>query len=150
MSIVKIVNVPNIEINLSRNTPYSWFVSSKSTKNTFIAKSESWKFYNSGPGLISYSPFPAEIISPKKNEVVQPISGNINLEWKGSDVDGDILNYDVYFGTSNSPLILSSKLTTNSLNNVAVKENTTYYWKVMTRDTKGNVSDSGLYQFSVK
>ena len=150
ISIVKVVNAPNIEITLLRNTPYSWFVSSRNTKNSFIAKSDTWKFYNSGPGLISYSPFPAEIISPKKSEVVQSISGNINLEWKGSDVDGDILNYDVYLGTSITPIILSSRLTTNSLNNVAVKENTIYYWKVITRDSKGNLSDSGLNQFTVK
>jgi len=150
ISIVKVVNAPNIEITLLRNTPYSWFVSSRNTKNSFIAKSDTWKFYNSGPGLISYSPFPAEIISPKKSEVIQSISGNINLEWKGSDVDGDILNYDVYLGTSITPIILSSKLTTSSLSNVAVKDNTIYYWKVITRDSKGNLSDSGLNQFTVK
>lgn len=150
ISVIKLVNTTNIEISLLRNTPYSWFVSSISTKNAFVAKSDAWKFYNSGPGLISYSPFPAEIISPKKSEVVQPISGNINLEWKGSDVDGDILNYDVYLGTSNTPIILSSKLTTSSLSNVAVKENTNYFWKVITRDSKGNLSDSGLNQFTVK
>jgi hypothetical protein len=148
-SIVKVVNTPNIEITLLRNTPYSWFVSSRNTKNPFIAKSDIWKFYNSGPGVISYSPFPAEIISPKKEQTVQAISGNINLEWKGNDVDGDILNYDIYLGTTTTPSIINSKITSSSLNNIAVKANTTYYWKVITRDSKGNLSDSGLNQFMV-
>lgn len=148
-SINKIVNTPNIEILLLRNTPYSWFVSSSNTKNSFVAKSDTWKFYNSGPGVISYSPFPAEIISPKKEQIVQPISGNINLEWKGSDVDGDILNYDIYLGTSTTPPILTSKITSNTVKDVSVKANTTYYWKVITRDSKGNVSDSGIIQFMV-
>jgi hypothetical protein len=148
-SIVKVVNTPNIEITLLRNTPYSWFVSSRNTKNSFIAKSDIWKFYNSGPGVISYSPFPAEIISPKKEQTVQAISGNINLEWKGNDVDGDILNYDIYLGTTTTPSIINSKITSSSLNNIAVKANTTYYWKVITRDSKGNLSDSGLNQFMV-
>jgi len=148
-SINKIVNTPNIEIILLRNTPYSWFVSSRNTKNSSVAKSDTWKFYNSGPGVISYSPFPAEIISPKKDQTVQAISGNINLEWKGSDVDGDIINYDIYLGTTNTPSIFNSKITSSSLTNVAVKTNTTYYWKVITRDSKGNLSDSGLNQFMV-
>ncbi|SDL84977.1 hypothetical protein SAMN05421813_1036 [Daejeonella rubra] len=150
VSLIKLVNTTNIEVSLLRNTPYSWFVSSISTKNAFIAKSDTWKFYNSGPGSISYSPFPAEIIAPKKEESVQPISGNINLEWKGSDVDGDIINYDIYFGSSLIPPIFISKTTYTTLKDVPVKENITYYWKVITRDSKGNLSDSGLYQFVVK
>jgi hypothetical protein len=28
-----------------------------------------------------------------------------------------------------------------------VVANTTYYWKVITRDTKGNTSDSGVFEF---
>jgi hypothetical protein len=150
ISVIKLVNTTNIEVSLLRNTPYSWFVSSISTKNAFIAKSDTWKFYNSGPGSISYSPFPAEIIAPKKDESIQQISGNINLEWKGSDVDGDIINYDIYFGSSLIPPIFISKTTNTTLKDVPVKENITYYWKVITRDSKGNLSDSGLYQFVVK
>jgi len=149
VSITKLVNTTNIELSLLRNTPYSWFVSSKNAKNTFVAKSDTWKFYNSGPGSISYSPFPAEIITPKKGESVQQISGNINLEWKGSDVDGDIINYDIYFGNSLIPPILISKINSTTIKDVPVKENITYYWKVITRDSKGNLSDSGLYQFLV-
>jgi hypothetical protein len=147
---LKVVNTPTIEVTLLRNTPYAWFVSSRNTKNASIAKSDTWKFYNSGPGLISYSPFPAEVISPKKGEVVQSISGNINLEWKASDVDGDILNYDIYLGTTVTPQILASKINSSILQSVAVKENTTYYWKIITRDSKGNLSDSGINQFMVK
>ena len=51
-------------LNLSRNTPYSWYVIARSGKTSQTSRSAIWKFYNSGPGVISYAPFPAEIVSP--------------------------------------------------------------------------------------
>ena len=54
-----------------------------------------------------------------------------------------------YLGTSTTPPILTSKITSNTVKDVSVKANTTYYWKVITRDSKGNVSDSGIIQFMV-
>ena len=37
----------NIVLTLMRNTPYSWFVTSKSSKSPTTAVSPTWKFYNS-------------------------------------------------------------------------------------------------------
>src|SRR5438874_9061701 len=39
-----------LAITLLRNTPYSWYVVSQSSKVSTTAQSDSWKFYNSGPG----------------------------------------------------------------------------------------------------
>lgn len=139
----------SVEITLNRNTPYSWFVSSKSSKNAAVAVSPTWKFYNSGKGATSYPPFPAEIISPTLGQKVTPVNGKITLQWRGSDSDNDIVNYDLYFGTSNNPAIFQSKITDASFPNVTVNSATTYYWKVITRDANGNTSDSGVYSFSV-
>jgi len=52
-------------------------------------------------------------------------------------------------GTTNSPSVLQSNLTTSVLNNVTVNSAVTYYWKVVTKDLKGNTSDSGVYSFTV-
>jgi hypothetical protein len=139
----------SLEVTLKRNTPYSWFITSKSSKSLTTASSPVWKFYNSGLGVISYPPYPAEIISPTLGQKLSATNGKITLQWRGLDTDNDIANYDVYFGTTNTPAILQSKLTESSLSNVSVNSATTYYWKVITRDTKGNTSDSGLYQFSI-
>jgi hypothetical protein len=137
----------NIVLTLMRNTPYSWFVTSKSSKSPTTAVSPTWKFYNSGLGATSYPPYPAEIISPTLGQKVTAVNGKLTLQWRGLDTDNDIVNYDVYFGTSNAPGILQSKLSETSLANVAVNPATTYYWKVITRDAKGNTSDSGTFQF---
>lgn len=137
-----------MELTLKRNTPYSWYVTSKSTKTVATAKSSVWKFYNPGPGATSYPPYPAEIVSPTMGQSVSPNAGKISFQWKGSDADNDLVNYDVYLGTSSSNVtVIKSQHTTTSLTDVSVNANTTYYWRVISRDGKGNTSDSGLYEF---
>ena len=53
-------------------------------------KSESWNFYLEGSLQSSYIPFPAKIISPNNQSVVNLSSGKIILSWEGIDLDNDI------------------------------------------------------------
>lgn len=138
-----------LAVTLLQNTPYSWYIVSKSKKNSTTTQSDSWKFYNSGSGIITYAPFPAEIISPAPNEIIT--SATADLSWKGSATDpSTIANYDIYFGSTNTPLVFKTNLTDTVLKSVNLASNTTYYWRVVTRDISGNTSDSGLFQFRTK
>lgn len=142
------ISTTSAELTLKRNTPYSWYITSKSSKNPTTANSTTWKFYNAGPASSTYPPYPAEIISPTLGQTVTPTNGKINLQWRGSDADNDIINYDIYLGTSHiNPILIKSQHATSTLADVAVNANTTYYWKVITRDAQGNTSDSGLFEF---
>ena len=143
----KVSNTTNIELTLKRSTPYSWYVTSKSSKSPVTAKSSIWKFYNPSLGASSFPPYPAEIVSPTMGQTISPNGLKITLQWKGADADNDLVNYDVYLGTSSNVSIIKSQNTTTSLTDVSVNANTTYYWKVISRDGKGNTSDSGLYEF---
>jgi hypothetical protein len=137
-----------LTLTLLRNTPYSWYIVSKSSKTTAIAQSDLWKFYNSGPGVVTYAPFPADITSPTYGQGVS--TATVDLKWTGSVVSPDVIaGYDVYFGTGSSPALLKSAITDSFVNAVNVTSGTTYYWKVITKDVNGNTSDSGVYQFSV-
>ena len=136
----------SIGIELDRNTPYSWTVKSMSSSSSITEQSERWKFYNSGPGIVSYAPFPAEIIAPVMGQNVSISTEKVKLEWKGSDVDQDIKSYDVYFGTS-APVLIKQDVTDSFLADVSILANTQYFWKIVTKDHKGNTSDSGVYQF---
>ncbi len=139
-----------LNVTLLRNTPYSWYIVSKSSTTAATAQSDVWKFYNAGPGTVTYSPFPAEIISPTYAQSVTITTGMVNLTWQGSSVNpGTIAAYDVYFGTTTVPALLKSGVTDSFLNAVSVTSKTTYYWKVITKDILGNTSDSGIFQFSV-
>lgn len=143
------VNTNSLDVQLARNTPYSWSVTSKSTKSTTTSQSETWRFYNSGPATTNYAPFPAELVSPAIEGAVTATNGKISLTWNGQDVDNDIATYDVYLGATTTLTLLKAGLTTATLTDVAVNNNTYYYWKVITKDSKGNTSDSGTYRFKV-
>ena len=138
-----------LTINLLRNTPYSWSIISRSTQTSATSQSDTWKFYNAGAGTVTYAPFPAAIVAPVAGQHINAPAGTVNLTWKGSAVSNNISGYDLYFGSNSTPGLLKSGVTDSFLNNVSVKSNTTYYWKVITKDISGNTSDSGTVQFSV-
>ncbi len=134
-----------IPITIDRATPYKWFVEAIKGSETY--KSDTWQFYNAGPGVETYAPFPAAINAPLMAENL-PTTSSVVLDWTGNDVDNDIAAYDVYFGTNSSPDIFSNNVTTTEVT-VSVSANTIYYWKIITKDEHGNTSDSGIYQFKV-
>jgi fibronectin type 3 domain-containing protein len=136
-------------VGLSRNTPYSWHVTSKESKNSSSTDSEVWKFYNAGSGIVTYAPFPAEIVAPVLGQIITTANGKINLSWKGSVASGTLVGYNVFFGPSNDPAIFKANVTDNFLNDITVSANTTYYWHITTIDSNGNSSDSGLYNFFI-
>jgi len=137
-------NNTSMEINLTKGTPFSWYVVAKSTSGA-LAESEKWKFYNAGDAIENYIPFPAELVSPAMSSTVQ--GPTVDLEWSGNDVDDDIVNYKIYFGTAANPTTLIGTITEERLNQVSTTSNTTYYWKVVATDEAGNSSTSTIFQF---
>ncbi|MES2808614.1 MAG: hypothetical protein V4619_08325 [Bacteroidota bacterium] len=146
------LNTTDTKINatLLRNTPYEWYVSAKQSTSTTTTQSDSWKFYNSGPGVVSYPPFPADITFPTFGQIIGATNGKIELYWTGNSVGNNIASYTVCLGTTNNPPAIKNGLTESFLKDVAVNANTIYYWRVITFDTDGNYTDSGLFQFKVQ
>lgn len=132
-------------VTIQRPESFRWQVSYE--LNGEIEASDTWNFYNAGPGVQTYAPFPAEIISPNMAQNI-PSTTMVTLHWSGSDVDDDIVNYEVYFGTTNPPSLNASDVPSEQLT-VPVTSGTIYYWNVLTKDAEGNTSDSGVYQFRV-
>jgi len=146
----QVASANQLTITLQRTTPYSWYVVSKSNSTTHTAVSDTWKFYVAGTGSITYSPFPAGITAPTFGQAFAAGVTTVNLTWTGSDVDNDIVGYDVYFGTAATPPLFKSNVTDLFLNGVTIASGNTYYWKIITKDSAGNTSDSGVFQFVVK
>lgn len=132
-------------VTIERAVAFRWFVSYNYQGE--MRESALWNFYNAGPGVQTYAPFPAEIVSPSMAQNV-PSTNAVLLEWEGSDVDGDIVNYDIYFGTQNPPELNTSNFASDQLT-VTVSPDTIYYWEIVTRDAEGNTSESGVFQFKV-
>jgi len=95
-------------------------------------------------------PFPAEIITPQMAETINSVSGVLTLDWNGSDVDNDIIGYDLYFATTNLPDLFESNLQESVLTDVQVESDSIYYWSVTTKDTQGNNSESGIFHFKIR
>jgi len=142
-------NATEIPIVILRNTPYKWYIISKSNSVSDTSHSASWKFFNAGAAILSYAPFPADIVFPAMASTISTTSSSITLDWNGNDIDNDIIAYDVYFGTSTTPGILQSDVTVSTLNNVPITTNTIYYWKIITKDSGGNQSASDIAQFKI-
>lgn len=135
-------------LTLTRGAPYQWYVISRSLGTTQTATSATWRFYNEGPGITNYAPFPAEAVYPARGAFIS-VPGSLTLEWAGADADGDIAGYEVFFGTSPEADTPSGTTTETTLE-VNVSAGQTYYWKVLTRDTAGNSSESEIFEFLVQ
>lgn len=74
-----------------------------------------------------------------------------NLGWQGGDPDpGDIVTYDVYFGTNPTPD--SGEFMTNTPETVydlpVLDQGIVYYWKVVARDNHGSETQSPIWNFA--
>ncbi len=141
-------NISERSVTILRSTPYSWYVVSKNS-GTETSQSATWKFYNAGEATSSYAPFPADLVSPALSETLSASITSISLEWKGEDVDNDIKEYDLFFGTTTN-LNTKETTTTNMNHTVTVSSGNTYYWKIITKDNQNNTSESQIFQFSIE
>tara|TARA_B100001094_G_scaffold291720_1_gene310353 strand:- start:76 stop:774 length:699 start_codon:yes stop_codon:yes gene_type:complete len=138
----------SVTIKLEKGNPYSWYIISKSNSSTDTAESEKWKFYLKGDPVLNYSPFPADLVSPKAEASVS--AGTIKFQWSGSDADaGDTLTYDIYIDSSNPPANKVKGDQSSSTLDHIMNSTGTYYWKVITKDNYGSNSDSGVSKFKV-
>ena len=137
-----------VEITLLRGVPYEWFVVSRANGTTETASSPVWRFYNAGPGITNYAPFPAEAVSPGRGATINT-SGAVTLEWTGSDIDNDIVSYNLYFGTTDPPALLESGIADTAFE-VSVASGQTYFWQVETVDSAGNQTLSERFNFRVE
>ncbi|UJH66478.1 hypothetical protein [Allomuricauda sp. SCSIO 65647] len=134
--------------SINRGTPYEWFVVSRANGTTETATSSTFRFFNEGPGIENYAPFPAEAVNPARGANLAS-TATVTLEWSASDVDDDIEQYEVFFGTEANPTNSLGTTTDTSIADVAVTSGNTYYWTVTTTDSQGNTSTSEVFQFRV-
>ena len=132
---------------VTKGEPFSWSVSSSNTEVDETAVSERRFFFSPGSEL-SYAPFPAEITKPNGPRAIVDTNSQVVLEWTGADIDNDIESYEIYFDTVTPPALFESR-TSNEPTTIKVAANpdTDYYWKVVTIDSEGNTSDTGILSF---
>ena len=84
--------------------------------------------------------------SPLNNKTNQPIT--LTLTWECSDPNGDKVSYDIYFGTTIDELInVSSNKIERTLSRSDLSYGTTYYWRVIAKDSKGATTKGPVWKF---
>ncbi len=79
------------------------------------------------------------------------ISINTDLGWEGGDPDdGDIVTYDVYFGPTNPPSLLTQNHTSTIYTLGALAYNTTYYWCITAWDNHNASTAGPLWSFTTQ
>jgi hypothetical protein len=103
-------------------------------------RSESFSAINNSPNTPS-NPSPANHATG--------ISNNADLSWTGGDPDaGDTVTYDVYFGTSSTPPLVSNDQSGTTYDPGTLAYSTTYYWKIVATDNRGASTTGPLWDFT--
>ena len=139
----RVINALSVKITLDKGNDYYWRVSAKDDKENASAFTASNAFYVEGEPTSNYIPFVAKAIFPLNNAQVK--ENKVLLKWETTDLDGDTLTYDLYFGEDYNTALIAEKLTDTSYE-VTVAPNKLYSWKVTTSD--GNSTSLGdLWSF---
>lgn len=71
---------------------------------------------------------------------------NPTLTWE--EGAGGPTNYDVYFGTDSDPALAANTTVTSYVPVAPLSPNTTYYWKVIPKNSIGDAQDCEIYSFT--
>jgi hypothetical protein len=91
---------------------------------------------------------PLEPSTPFPHDKASNIEIAPTLSWTGADPDGDLVSFDVYFGSSNPPAKVISNQSGFSFRPGVLAYQTTYQWKVVIWDGFGGRNSSPLWSFS--
>jgi len=93
--------------------------------------------------------------SPADGAADVPIDAD--LSWDGGDPDaGDIVTYDVYFGTNSTPPFketigpYAANQTSMNYTLETLSYNTTYYWQIVASDNHGVTKEGPLWHFTTE
>jgi len=138
-------SVTNYDLGtLQSQTIYYWKIMSWDNQN---ASSEGpiWNFTTEWVNQPPYEPS-----DPYPNNGSTNVSIDVILNWTGGDPDNDSVTYDIYFGTTTTPPLISSNQTQNSYQPDTLNFNTTYYWIIIAWDNYNESTTGPLWSFTTK
>ena len=87
--------------------------------------------------------------NPSPTNYATGVSVNTDLSWTGGDPDaGDTVTYDLYFGTSANPPLVSSHKTATTYDPATLAYNTKYYWKIVATDSHAAATTGPVWDFT--
>lgn len=128
---------------LANGTTYWWKVVAKDANGSMASPVASFTTVDAAPPPPACTSPPAAACTPNPSDRKTNVNENTNLGWScGDSACGLTVSYDVYFGTNPTPgaAELVGNTVTKAWNLAPLLKNTTYYWKVVTKDANGTTA----------
>jgi len=99
-----------------------------------------------------YNNPPTQPSNPNPSDNSVDVDTNLTISWTCSDPDDyDIITYDIYFDINNPPsTIISSNQADTSLALSNLGLSTTYYWKIVAKDSRGDSTTGPVWSFMTR
>jgi len=94
------------------------------------------------PPYIPTDPFPSNTATN--------VSVATHLSWTGGDPDGNNVTYDVYFGTTSPPGVVSANQSATIYSPATMAYNTTYYWMIIAWDNQSAFTAGPQWTFTTE
>jgi hypothetical protein len=129
------------DVQVTTGGTYYWQVKTTDANNV-RSESPVWEFVvNSNPNVPS---------GPVPDSAAVDVSCTATLEWNATDPEGDELTFDLYLDKTTPPAATAGSGLPGAGYTIttALNANTDYYWKVVTHDPYGGVSESPIWKFT--
>ena len=131
---------------LSYDTPYYWQIVATDNHDSSTT-GPVWSFRTASAPPANNPPDTPSNPSPANGATNQNI--NVDLSWTGGDPDaGDIVTYDVYFGTAASPPKVKDDQSATTYDPGTLNYGDTYYWQIVATDNHDSSTTGPVWSFS--
>lgn len=79
---------------------------------------------------------------------LSPAGSTVDLTWESTNADNAPQNWDVYFGTSETPALIQSGYTQQTIT-VNVLKGYKYFWEVVAHDANGVITRGPIWSFEI-
>ena len=94
---------------------------------------------------------PYQPSNPYPQDGAVDVNIDTTLAWTGGDPDeGDIVTYDVYFGTIPIPPMVSNNQSAVTYDTDTLSYSTSYYWKIIAWDDQGFSTTGSIWHFTTE
>lgn len=144
-----IANTGNYSVGMAAGT--TDFISVTTSTNTSSTVTENNSNTSAITSGLCYT-FTPPVVAPGCATALSPVSGTTGLSplttlsWAAGT--GNPTSYDVYFGTSPNPPLVSTAQAGTTYNPGTLQRNTTYYYQIIPKNTAGSASGCSVSQFT--
>ncbi len=130
--------------NLDKGITYFWRVKARDSNGNESAYSSPQSFFTEPDATVNTLPNAPTLVSPGIGSRITGMT--ITLDWDATDADGDALTYDVYFGDTDSPALVAEDVDVSTFD-VSISSGTTYYWRIVAKDSNQSTTLGQLWNF---